>query len=70
VHRFRHSLVDELTLNYEALVLLADPDHVLVVYAAEAGSPSQDAASSMPVEVELSSVLEAHLPSCGIESYG
>jgi hypothetical protein len=32
-----------LTLNYEALALLADPDQVLVVYAAEAGSPSQDA---------------------------
>jgi transcriptional regulator with XRE-family HTH domain len=43
VQRFRHALVGELTLNYEALALLADPDQVLVVYAAEAGSPSQDA---------------------------
>jgi transcriptional regulator with XRE-family HTH domain len=47
VQRFRHSLVGELTLNYEALALLADPDQVLVVYAAEAGSPSQDALSRL-----------------------
>ncbi len=40
---FRHPLVGELTLNYEALALLADPTQVLVVYAAEAGSPSHDA---------------------------
>jgi transcriptional regulator with XRE-family HTH domain len=43
VQRFRHPLVGELTLNYEALALLADPGQVLVVYAAEAGSRSQDA---------------------------
>ncbi len=43
VQRFRHPLVGDLTLDYEALALLADPGHVMVVYTAETGSPSRDA---------------------------
>ena len=43
VQRFRHSLVGELTLDYEALALLADPSQALVVYTAQTGSPSYDA---------------------------
>jgi hypothetical protein len=39
---FRHALVGELTLSYEALALLADPGQVIVVYAAEPGSASEE----------------------------
>jgi transcriptional regulator with XRE-family HTH domain len=41
--RFRHSLVGELTLAYEALHLAADVDQILVAYTAEPDSPSQKA---------------------------
>ena len=41
--RFHHPLVGDLTLGYEALDLVADVGLTLVVYAAEPGSPSQDA---------------------------
>src|SRR4051812_19897714 len=41
--RFRHPLVGELTLTYEALELTADVDHILIAYMAEADSPSQQA---------------------------
>ena len=40
---FRHPLVGELTLNYEALELLADIGQTLIVYTAEADSTSQEA---------------------------
>jgi transcriptional regulator with XRE-family HTH domain len=43
VQRFRHTLVGELTLTYEALTLVADPGQVIVAYTAEPGSPSHDA---------------------------
>jgi hypothetical protein len=43
VQQFRHPLVGDLTLNYEALGLLADPGQVMVVYTAEPASPSQEA---------------------------
>ena len=40
---FRHPLVGDLTLHYEALKLTADVGLTLVVYTAEANSPSQAA---------------------------
>src|SRR5436309_11114988 len=43
VQRFRHPLVGELTLNYEALDVRADVDQILVAYTAEPGSASQEA---------------------------
>ncbi len=47
VQRFRHPLVGELTLLYETLELNADRGLSVVVYAADAGSPSQDALSRL-----------------------
>lgn len=41
--RFRHPLVGDVTLGYEALDLPADPGQRLNVYTAEPGSPSQHA---------------------------
>ena len=43
IQRFRHPLVGELTLAYEALELAADVDQILVAYTAEPGSPSKEA---------------------------
>ena len=40
---FRHPLVGDLTLNYEALELTADVGLILIVYTAEPDSPSQEA---------------------------
>jgi len=40
---FHHPLVGDLTLSYEALQLMADVGLTLIVYAAEPGSPSQEA---------------------------
>jgi transcriptional regulator with XRE-family HTH domain len=40
---FRHPLVGDLTLGYEALELTADVGQTLIVYTAEPGSPSQAA---------------------------
>ena len=40
---FHHPLVGDLTLSYEALQLTADIGLTLIVYAAEPGSPSQQA---------------------------
>lgn len=37
---FRHELVGDLTLRYEALDVVADPGLTLLVYHAEPGSPS------------------------------
>jgi len=60
--RFRHPLVGELTLAYEALELAADVDQILVAYMAEADSPSQEAlrrlanwAGNQPSRVEPTS---------------
>lgn len=43
--RFRHPLVGELTLTYEALTVNSAPGQQLVVYQAEPGSPSAEALS-------------------------
>ncbi|HEX6354142.1 helix-turn-helix transcriptional regulator [Actinophytocola sp.] len=43
--RFRHPLVGELTLTYEALTVNSAPDQQLVVYQAEPDSPSAEALS-------------------------
>jgi transcriptional regulator with XRE-family HTH domain len=43
--RFRHPLVGELTLTYEALTVNSAPGQQLVVYQAEPGSPSEEALS-------------------------
>jgi hypothetical protein len=43
VQPFHHPLVGDLTLNYDALELAADPGLTIIVYTAEAGSPAQDA---------------------------
>ena len=40
---FRHPLVGDLALSYEAFQLTADIDLTLIVYTAEPGSPSQQA---------------------------
>jgi transcriptional regulator with XRE-family HTH domain len=39
--RYRHPVVGEITVSYEALLLPADPDLTLMVYTVEAGSPSE-----------------------------
>ena len=43
VQPFHHPLVGDLTLNYEALQLLADVDQILLVYTAEPDTPSHQA---------------------------
>jgi transcriptional regulator with XRE-family HTH domain len=43
VQPFRHPLVGDLTLDYDALEIPADPGQTIVAYAAEPGSPSQQA---------------------------
>lgn len=43
--RFHHPVVGDLTLNFEALELAADPGQRIIVYTAEPGSPSQEALS-------------------------
>jgi transcriptional regulator with XRE-family HTH domain len=43
--RFRHPLVGELTLTYEALTVNSAPDQQLIVYQAEPGSSSAEALS-------------------------
>jgi transcriptional regulator with XRE-family HTH domain len=43
IQRFRHPLVGELTLAYEALKLAADVDQILIAYTAEPDSPSSEA---------------------------
>jgi transcriptional regulator with XRE-family HTH domain len=42
VKRFHHSVVGDLTFNFEALDLAADPGQRMLVYTAEPGSPSHD----------------------------
>jgi hypothetical protein len=41
--RFRHPLVGDITLAYEALELTAEPGLTIVTYSAEPGSPSEQA---------------------------
>jgi len=41
--RFHHSVVGDLTLDYDSLDIPGDPGQKLVVYTAEPGSPSQQA---------------------------
>lgn len=41
--RFHHPVVGDVTLNFEALELAADPGQRLNIYTAEPGSPSHDA---------------------------
>ncbi|WP_458084205.1 helix-turn-helix transcriptional regulator [Streptomyces malaysiensis] len=45
IKRFRHRLVGELTLEYEALTVNSAPGQQLIVYQAEPGSPSEQALS-------------------------
>lgn len=40
--RFNHPIVGEMTFAYEELAITADPGHVVLVYAAEPGSPSAE----------------------------
>ena len=39
--RYRHPVVGDITVAYEALLLPADPDLTLMIYTVEAGSPSE-----------------------------
>jgi transcriptional regulator with XRE-family HTH domain len=41
--RYRHPIVGDITVSYEALHLPADPDLTLMLYTVEAGSPSEEA---------------------------
>jgi len=41
--RFRHPIVGELTVNFEAMELVADPGLTMFVYTAEPGSKSEQA---------------------------
>lgn len=43
VQPFHHPMAGDLTLNYDALEIPADPGLTIVAYAAEPGSPSQQA---------------------------
>ena len=43
IKRFHHPVVGDLTFNFEALDLAADPGQRMLVYTAEPGSPSHDA---------------------------
>ncbi|MBZ9638425.1 hypothetical protein K8369_03170, partial [Streptomyces sp. PSKA30] len=43
VQQFRPPIVGSLTLHHETLAFLADPDRILCLYTAEAGSPSAEA---------------------------
>lgn len=45
VQSFRHPIVGDLSLNYDALELPADPGQTIIAYSAEPGSPAQDALS-------------------------
>ena len=41
--RFHHPVVGDLTLDYEALAVIGDPDQTLGIYTAEPGSASEEA---------------------------
>nr|WP_090340527.1 helix-turn-helix transcriptional regulator [Mycolicibacterium malmesburyense]CRL69889.1 putative transcriptional regulator [Mycolicibacterium malmesburyense] len=41
--RYHHPLVGDLTVNYESVAVLGDPDQTLCIYTADPGSPSETA---------------------------
>ncbi len=43
VKHFHHHIVGDLTLAYESMDLRAEPDLTMTIYAAEPGSPTEDA---------------------------
>ena len=43
VKTFHHHVVGDLILAYESMDLRAEPDLTMTIYAAEPGSPTQDA---------------------------
>ncbi len=43
IKRYHHPLVGDLTVNYESVAVLGDPDQTLCIYTAEPGSPSETA---------------------------
>lgn len=43
IKRYHHPLVGDLTINYESVAVLGDPDQTLCLYTAEPGSPSENA---------------------------
>jgi transcriptional regulator with XRE-family HTH domain len=43
IKRYHHPLVGDLTVDYESVALLGDPDQTLCIYTAEANSPSETA---------------------------
>jgi transcriptional regulator with XRE-family HTH domain len=43
IKRYHHPLVGDLTVNYESVAVLGDPDQTLCIYTAEAGSSSETA---------------------------
>jgi len=43
IKHFRHHIVGDLTLAYESMDLRAEPDLTMTIYAAEPGSPTEDA---------------------------
>lgn len=43
IKRYHHPLVGDLTVNYESVEVLGDPDQTLCIYTAEPGSPSETA---------------------------
>ncbi|MFG1934348.1 helix-turn-helix transcriptional regulator [Mycobacterium sp. NPDC048908] len=43
VKRYHHPIVGDVTVNYESVAVLGDPDQTLCIYTAEAGSSSEEA---------------------------
>ena len=43
IKQFHHHIVGDLTLAYESLDLQAEPNLTMTIYAAEPGSPTEDA---------------------------
>jgi transcriptional regulator with XRE-family HTH domain len=43
IKRYHHPLVGDVTVDYESVALLGDPDQTLCIYTAEAGSTSETA---------------------------
>jgi transcriptional regulator with XRE-family HTH domain len=57
--RLHHPVVGEVTLNFEALELAADPGQRLNIYAAEPGSPSHDALNLLASWITTPSEIKA-----------
>jgi hypothetical protein len=53
VKHFHHHIVGDLTLAYESMDLQAEPDLTMTLYAAEPGSPTEDALRGNPGEDRL-----------------